>query len=73
VKSLTAEMLFHLAHWKWGVTSAFMEGLNSIFSATKRKLRRYRSTTHLITMLYFLAGKLRFPQFWLHRKQRRTN
>jgi hypothetical protein len=30
---------------------------------TKRKARGYRSTTHLITMLYFVAGKLRLPQF----------
>jgi transposase len=52
-----------LAHWKWGVTNAFMEGLNSVFSATKRRARGYRSTTHLITMLYFVAGKLRLPQF----------
>jgi Transposase and inactivated derivatives len=52
-----------LAHWKWGVTNAFMEGLNSVFSATKRKARGYRSTTHLITRLYFVAGKLRLPQF----------
>lgn len=52
-----------VAHWKWGVTNAFMEGLNSVFSATKRKARGYRSTIHLITMLYFTAGKLRFPQF----------
>jgi len=52
-----------LAHWKWGVTNAFMEGLNSVFSGTKRKARGYRSTTHLITMLYFVAGKLRLPQF----------
>lgn len=51
-----------LAHWKWGVTNAFMEGLNSVFSATKRKARGYRSSTHLITMLYFVAGKLRLPQ-----------
>jgi transposase len=51
-----------LAHWKWGVTNAFMEGLNSVFSATKRKARGYRSTTHLITMLYLTAGKLRLPQ-----------
>ena len=50
-----------LAHWKWGVTNAFMEGLNSVFSATKRKARGYRSITHLTTMLYFVAGKLRFP------------
>jgi transposase len=52
-----------LANWKWGVTNAFMEGLNSVFSATKRKARGYRSTTQLITMLYFTAGKLRLPQF----------
>jgi transposase len=52
-----------LAHWKWGVTNAFMEGLNSVFSATKRKARGYRSTVYLITMLYFTAGKLRLPQF----------
>jgi transposase len=52
-----------LGHWKWGLTNAFMEGLNSVFSATKRKARGYRSTTHLITMLYFTAGKLRLPQF----------
>jgi transposase len=51
-----------LAHWKWGVTNAFLEGLNSVFSATKRKARGYRSTTHLITMLYLVAGKLRLPQ-----------
>ena len=51
-----------VAHWKSGVTNAFMEGLNSVFSATKRKARGYRSTTHLIAMLYFIAGKLRLPQ-----------
>lgn len=51
-----------LAHWKWGLTNAFMEGLNSVFSATARKARGYRSTTYLITMLYFVAGKLRLPQ-----------
>jgi transposase len=52
-----------LAHWKWGLTNAFMEGLNSVFSATKRKARGYRSSDYLITMLYFTAGKLRLPQF----------
>jgi transposase len=52
-----------LAHWKWGLTNAFMEGLNSVFSATKRKARGYRSTEYLIAILYFTAGKLRLPQF----------
>jgi transposase len=45
------------------MTNAFMDGLNSVFSATKRKARGYRSPVHLITMLYFVAGKLRLPQF----------
>jgi transposase len=52
-----------LAHWKWGLTNAFMEGLNSVFSAVKRKARGYRSTVYLITMLYLVAGKLRLPHF----------
>jgi transposase len=51
-----------LAYWKAGLTNAFMEGLNSVFSATKRKARGYRSPIYLITMLYFTAGKLRLPQ-----------
>jgi len=52
-----------LGHWTSGVTNAFMEGLNSVFSATKRKARGYKSVRYLTTMLYFIAGKLRFPQF----------
>jgi transposase len=50
-----------VAHWNSGVTNAFMEGLNSVFSAVKRKARGFRSATYLITMLYLLAGKLRLP------------
>jgi len=50
-----------LAHWKWGLTNAFMEGLHSVFSAVKRKARGFRSSVYLITMLYLVAGKLRLP------------
>jgi transposase len=50
-----------LGHWKEGLTTAFLEGLNSLFSATKRKARGYRTTKNLLTMLYFVAGKLRIP------------
>lgn len=50
-----------LGHWKEGLTTAFMEGLNSLFSATKRKARGFRSTRYLRAMLYFVAGKLRIP------------
>ena len=52
-----------LGHWRDGLTTAFLEGLNSLFSATKRKARGYRSTTHQIAMLYFVAGKLEIPHF----------
>jgi transposase len=52
-----------LAHWKEGLTTAFLEGLNSLFSATKRKARGYRSTVYQITMLYFVAGKLDIPYY----------
>jgi transposase len=50
-----------LGYWKQGLTTAFLEGLNSLFSATKRKARGYRSSEYQIAMLYFVAGKLEIP------------
>ena len=50
-----------LAHWTQGLTTAFMEGLNSLLSAVKRKARGYRSVEYMTTMLYFVAGKLTLP------------
>jgi transposase len=52
-----------LGHWKHGLTTAFLEGLNSLFSATKRKARGYRSSEYQIAMLYFVAGKLEIPSY----------
>ena len=52
-----------LGHWQEGLTTAFLEGLNSLFSATKRKARGYRSTEYQIAMLYFVAGKLEIPYY----------
>jgi len=52
-----------LGHWKQGLTTAFLEGLNSLFSATKRKARGYRSTEYQTAMLYFVAGKLQVPYY----------
>lgn len=52
-----------LGHWKAGLTTAFLEGLNSLFSATKRKARGYRSTEYQTAMLYFVAGKLEVPYY----------
>ncbi len=50
-----------LAHWRRRTTNAFLEGLNSVFSAVRRKARGYRSVQTLITMLYFTAARLRLP------------
>src|SRR5436190_5600103 len=51
-----------MAYWSHRVTNAYMEGLNSVFSATKRKARGYRSVEYLLTMLYLVAGKLSLPK-----------
>jgi transposase len=50
-----------LAHWTHHTTNAFMEGLNSVFSAVKRKARGFRSTKNHIAMLYFTSGNLDTP------------
>ena len=48
-----------LAFWGSGrMTTAYLEGLNSVFSAVKRKARGFRNPDNLITMLYFVAGKI---------------
>ena len=47
-----------LAHWDGELSTAYLEGLNSVFSAVKRKARGYRNTDYLKTILYFIAGKL---------------
>jgi transposase len=46
-----------LAHWTQGLTTAFMEGLNRLFSAVKRRALGYRTVEYMTTMLYFVAGK----------------
>jgi transposase len=50
-----------LAHWTRGLTTAFMEGLNSLFSAVQRKARGYRTVECMTAMLYLVAGKLTLP------------
>jgi transposase len=60
-ETVQAHLAGILAHWKWGVTNAFMEGLNSVFSAVKRKARGFSNSIYLITVLYLVAGKLRLP------------
>jgi len=56
-----------LAHWTTGwLSTGFLEGLNSVFSAVKRKARGFRSSVYMITMLYFVAGKLPIPRLTSH-------
>jgi len=55
-----------LNHWLGELSTAFMEGLNSVFSAVKRKARGYRSSEYMTAMLYFVAGKLPLPQYPSH-------
>jgi transposase len=50
-----------LAHWSRGLTTAFMGGLNSPFSAVKRRALGYRRVEYVTAMLYFVAGKLTLP------------
>lgn len=57
-----------LAHWKAGLTTGFMEGLNSVFSAVRRKARGYRNSVYMITMLYFVARKLSILSTFTHSK-----
>lgn len=58
-----------LAHWTSGwLSTGYLEGLNSVFSAVKRKARGYRSREYMIAMLYFVAGKLDMPYATSHGK-----
>jgi transposase len=50
-----------LAHWIRGLTNAFMEGFNSLFSVVKRKARGYRLVEYMTVKIYFTAGKLTLP------------
>ena len=60
-KMIETHLLGILSHWKRRTTNAFLEALNSVFSAVKCKARGFRSTDNLIAMLYFTAGKLKIP------------
>jgi transposase len=43
-----------------GMTTGFMEGINSLIQAAKRKARGYANVENLITMIYLIAGKLKY-------------
>jgi len=45
-------------YFSTGLTTAIMEGINSLIQAAKAKARGYRSDRYLIAMIYLIAGKL---------------
>jgi len=54
-------------HWagvvRWftsRISNGLLEGINSLIQTAKRKARGFRSTKYLITMVYLIAGKLKF-------------
>jgi transposase len=54
-------------HWqgvlRWftsRINNGILEGINSLVQAAKARARGYRSTRNFITMIYLLAGKLKF-------------
>lgn len=43
-------------------TNGFLEALNGLFQAAKRKARGYKSFSTIRTVIFLLAGKLDFTQ-----------
>jgi len=55
------------AHWdgvlRWftsKISTGVLEGINSLAQAAKARARGYRTTRNFITMIYLIAGKLKF-------------
>ncbi|MFV0378392.1 MAG: transposase, partial [Mangrovibacterium sp.] len=42
------------------ITNGILEGINSKIQLAKRRARGYRNTENFISMIYFIAGKLKF-------------
>lgn len=49
-----------LSHFDSGLTSGYLEGINSLIQAAKARARGYRNPRNLISMAYLIAGKLKF-------------
>lgn len=58
---VTRHLVGIVAHWRHRTTNGWMEALNGVLQAIKRKARGYRTTEYLKAIIYFVAGKLRIP------------
>jgi hypothetical protein len=50
-----------VAYWTRRLTTAFIEGFNSLFPAMKRMACRHRTVGFMTAMLYFAPGKFTLP------------
>lgn len=60
-KTISKHLVGILAFFDHRLTNGYMEGLMSVFSATKRKARGYRSLRNLSAMLYLVGSHLNLP------------
>ena len=47
-----------------GLTSGFIEGINSLIKSAKSKARGYRNPDNMICIAYLIAGKLDFTKLF---------
>ncbi len=58
-----------IAWFESDITSAIMEGYNSLFQSAKSRARGYRNVGYFIDMMYLIGAKLDFSaQFPTHTK-----
>ena len=51
-------------HFDSGLTSGFVEGINSLIKSAKSKARGYRNPDNMICIAYLIAGKLDFTRLF---------
>jgi transposase len=51
-------------HFDSGLTSGFIEGINSLIKSAKSKARGYRNPDNMICIAYLIAGKLDFTKLF---------
>ena len=53
-----------LSYFDSALTTGFLEGVNSLIQAAKRRARGYRNPQNMITIAYLIAGKLKFKSLY---------
>ncbi len=53
-----------LSHFDSGLTTGYLEGINSLIQAAKARARGYRNPRNMISMAYLIAGELKFSRLY---------